>query len=353
VAEAAIADTIIAIFVPPLVTRASDVALAVRDAADALSGDVTLVSVFMSEHQPPPELERNGARVPAYVFPENAARAVAHAARYGRWRAAPEGDVPHLSACEPGEGAAVIAEGLAEGAGWLSPQQTWHLLSCYGLPLARTEYAADAAEAARAAERIGAAVALKVIAPTLVHKTESGAVRLGLRGGDAVRLAAAEAAEAVRAAGHNPTGFVVEEMAPAGVELLVGVVADRAFGPVLACGAGGVRAEVLRDVAVRITPLTDLDAREMLRSLRTFALLEGFRGAPPCDIAAVEDTLLRVSALVEAHPEVVELDCNPLIALEQGAVIVDARVRIELPPLQPPAPSLGAPSAPAPPAIGR
>ena len=105
-------------------------------------------------------------------------------------------------------------------------------------------------------------------------------------------------------------------------------------------------------MAVRITPLTDLDAREMLRSLRTFALLEGFRGAPPCDLAAIEDTLLRVSALVEAHPEVVELDCNPLIALEQGALIVDARVRIELPPLRPPAPSLGRTAAPAPPTIG-
>lgn len=340
VAEAGIADTIIAIFVPPLVTQASDVALAVRDAADALAADVTLVSVFMSEHQPPPELERDGARVPAYTFPENAARAVAHAARYGRWRAAPEGEVPRLSGCRPDEAAAVIAEVLATERGWLSPEQTWRLLSCYGLPLARTEYAADAAQAVHAADGIGGAVALKVVAPDLLHKTEAGAVQLGLRCGDAVRRAAAEAAEAVRAAGHQPAGFVVQEMAPAGVELLVGVVADRTFGPVLACGAGGVRAEVLRDVAVRITPLTDLDAREMLRSLRMFALLEGYRGAPPCDIAAIEDAVLRVSALVEAHPEVVELDCNPLIALAQGALIVDARVRIELPPPRPPAPSL-------------
>jgi acetyl coenzyme A synthetase (ADP forming)-like protein len=340
VADAEIADTIIAIFVPPLVTQASDVALAVRDAADALPAGVTLVSVFMSEHQPPPELERDGARVPAYTFPENAARAVAHAAQYGRWRTAPEGEVPLLPGCRPDEAAAVIAESLAEGAGWLSPERTWRLLSCYGLPLARTESTADAEQAARAAVRLGGEVALKVVAPDLLHKTEAGAVRLGLHGEQDVRRAAAEAAEAARAAGHEPAGFVVQEMAPAGVELLVGVVADRTFGPVLACGAGGVRTELLRDVAVRITPLTDLDPREMLRSLRTFPLLEGYRGAPPCDIEAIEDTLLRVSALVEAHPEVIELDCNPLIALAQGALIVDARVRIELPPPRRPAPSL-------------
>lgn len=340
VAEAQIADTIIAIFVPPLVTQVSDVALAVRDAADALPTGVTLVSVFMSEHHPPPELERDGTRVPAYTFPENAAHAVAHAARYGRWRSAPEGEVPRLPGYRPDEAAAVIAESLADGAGWISPERTWRLLSCYGLPLVRTESAADVEQAARAAERLGGAVALKVVAPDLLHKTEAGAVRLGLCGAQEVRRAAAEAGEAARAAGHQPTGFVVQEMAPVGVELLLGVVADRTFGPVLACGAGGVRTELLRDVAVRITPLRNLDPREMLRSLQTFPLLEGYRGAPPCDIAAIEDTLLRVSALVEAHPEVVELDCNPLIALAQGALIVDARVRIELPPPRRPAPSL-------------
>ena len=99
-----------------------------------------------------------------------------------------------------------------------------------------------------------------------------------------------------------------------GVELIVGVVNDRSFGPVLACGAGGTTAELIKDVAVRITPVTDLDAHEMLRSLKTFPLLDGYRGAPRCDVGAIEDVLLRVSAMVEAHPEIVELDCNPLIA---------------------------------------
>jgi acyl-CoA synthetase (NDP forming) len=100
---------------------------------------------------------------------------------------------------------------------------------------------------------------------------------------------------------------------------------------VLVCGAGGVAAELLGDVAVRITPLTDLDAHEMVRSLRTFPLLDGYRGAPKCDVPAIEDVLLRLSAMVENHPEIAELDANPLLAGPDGAVIVDARVRIEQP----------------------
>jgi len=111
---------------------------------------------------------------------------------------------------------------------------------------------------------------------------------------------------------------------------------------VLACGAGGTTAELIKDVAVRITPLTDVDARDMLRSLQTFPLLDGYRGAPPCDTAAIEDVLLRIGLMVEAHPEIVELDCNPLIAGPGGAVIVDARVRLETVAPSRPMPSLGA-----------
>ncbi len=108
----------------------------------------------------------------------------------------------------------------------------------------------------------------------------------------------------------------------------------------VACGAGGTTAELVKDVAVRITPVTDLDAREMLRSLKTFPLLDGYRGAVRCDVDAIEDVVLRVSAMVESHPEIVELDCNPLIASADGAVIVDARVRVEVAPLPVPMPSL-------------
>jgi acyl-CoA synthetase (NDP forming) len=145
-------------------------------------------------------------------------------------------------------------------------------------------------------------------------------------------------AAAVAAAGHTVERFLVQRMVEGGVELLVGVVNDASFGPVLACGAGGTAVELRGDVAVRITPLTDRDAAEMVRSLATFPLLDGYRGAPKADVAALEELLLRVSALVEAHPAVAELDCNPVKVLPQGngVVVVDARVRVE--PATPPLP---------------
>ena len=179
-------------------------------------------------------------------------------------------------------------------------------------------------------------VALKAMGPDIVHKTEVGAVRLGLNGSMAVADAARDMADRVRAAGLTLDGFLVQEMVEGGVEMLVGVAQDPLFGPVIACSAGGTAVELLRDVSVRVSPITDLDADEMVRSLKTFPLLDGFRGAPKADVAALEDVILRVSALVEAHPSVAEMDCNPVMVLPHGAPIVDARIRVqEAPPAKP------------------
>jgi acyl-CoA synthetase (NDP forming) len=138
--------------------------------------------------------------------------------------------------------------------------------------------------------------------------------------------------EEVRRAGHAVERFFVQRMVPAGVELIVGVVHDPVFGPVVACGAGGTVVELLKDISVRITPLTDRDAQEMVRTLATYPLLEGYRGGPRANVPAVEDLLLRVGALVEDHPAVAEMDLNPVMALPETAVVVDARVRVEVPP---------------------
>lgn len=182
--------------------------------------------------------------------------------------------------------------------------------------------------AGAAAEEIGGEVALKAIAPGVIHKTEAGAVRLHLKGAEQVRTAAGEMSELLKAKGQFPSGFVVQRMAQKGVEMLVGVVHDPQFGPVVACGAGGVQVELLGDVSVRLTPLSTEDASEMIRSLRTYPLLKGFRGTPACDVRALEEALLRVSAMVDDIPPIVELDCNPFVVLEQGAVILDARIRV-------------------------
>jgi acyl-CoA synthetase (NDP forming) len=148
--------------------------------------------------------------------------------------------------------------------------------------------------------------------------------------------------DSAAAAGHSLDGFLVQRMAPAGVEMLVGMVLDPQFGPVVACGGGGTTAELIGDVAVRLTPVTDVDASEMLRSLRTYPLLRGYRGAAPVDVEALEDVVLRLGAMVEEHSEIAEIDMNPVIVSAAGAVVVDARVRVQEPAPRRPWPAVGA-----------
>jgi acetate---CoA ligase (ADP-forming) len=334
-------DAIVTIFVPPLVTEAEAVASAISEAAQDC-GPCTLGAVFMTGDGTPPQLNAGAVEVPGYEFPEDAARAVALAARHGVWRSGPQGSVPVLDGCRPDEAAAIISQALSDGASWLAPENVAALLDCYGLPLVSTRVVPDAEGAVAAAHALGVPVVLKAVATGLLHKSDAGGVMLCLDGADAVRAGIREIEAAVTAAGHELEGFVVQPIAADGVELIVGVVHDQSFGPVLACGAGGTTAELIKDVAVRITPVTDLDAAAMLRSLKTFPLLDGYRGAAPCDVAAVEDVLLRVSAMVQAHPEIAELDCNPLIAGPHGATIVDARLRVAAADPVPSAPSVRA-----------
>jgi acyl-CoA synthetase (NDP forming) len=179
-------------------------------------------------------------------------------------------------------------------------------------------------------------VALKAIGPELVHKTEAGAVRLNLTPGSAVVTAATEMREAVARAGFATQQFLLQRMAPEGVEMLVGMVNDRSFGPILVCGAGGTAAELLQDIAIRIVPMTDRDASQMVRSLKTFPLLDGYRGRPRADVQSLETLMLRIAGMVEAHPVIAELDLNPVIVTTEGSVVVDARIRIEAAPSRPP-----------------
>jgi len=340
-ADAGACDAIVAIFVPPLVTGAADVAGAISEVAQTSEG-CTIAAVFMTGDGPPPELSAGSVQVPSYEFPEDAARAVALAARYGAWRNGPHGSVQIPPDCRPDEAAAIISQELSGESSWLAPARVAALLDCYRLPLIATQVVTDADQAAVVADDLGVPVALKAVAGGLLHKSDSGGVVLGLDGADAVRAAGAQIEASVTRAGHPLEGFVVQPMAPTGVELIVGVVHDHSFGPVLACGAGGTTAELIKDVSVGITPVTDLDASRMVRSLKTFPLLDGYRGATPCDLRAIEDVLIRVSAMVQAHPEIAELDCNPLIAGPTGATIVDARVRVGAAATPPPSPSLQA-----------
>jgi acetyl coenzyme A synthetase (ADP forming)-like protein len=330
-------DAMIVIYIPPQATKAEEIGHAIVRALRNVGDRIPVVTTWMSSKGLPEELQEGGRRVPSFPFPEQAAIAMAHACAYGRWRERPEGTVPRFHDVRPDEATGILAGALGRGEGsWLTAEEVDRLLGCYGLKMARSERATTPDEAGEAAARIGAAVALKAFGPDIVHKTDVGAVRLGLSGPHATREAAEEMAERIRAAGLTVEGFVVQEMVDEGVEMLVGVAHDPLFGPVVACSAGGTTVELVRDVSVRVTPITDLDASEMVRSLRTFPLLDGFRGAPKADVGALEEVILRVGTLVDAHPSIAEMDCNPVIVLPRGAVIVDARVRVqEAPALKP------------------
>ena len=320
-------DALAVVYVPTLMLDPASAAAAIVEGVRAAKASIPVAAVFLTGQEPPSALPDAG--IPVLAFPEDAAYALGAAARYGVARALPVS--PTAEALPPplrDEAEAVIAGALAAGAEWLTPGAVADLARCYGLPLVAGSFAHSPRDAAAIAAKHAAPVALKGVALGLVHKSDAGAVRLGLRSSSAVLRAAHEMERALREAGHTPAGFLVQAMSSPGVELLVGFTNDEHFGPVMACAAGGTAAELLADAAIRLAPLTERDVHDMPRSLATFPLLAGHRGSPTADVRALEDVLCRVSALADDLPSVAELDCNPVVVSPDGAAIVDMRVRV-------------------------
>ena len=268
-----------------------------------------------------------GGSVPAYAYPEAAARALARAARYGSWRSRPAGTVPELANLREADAQSIIDSFLARmpGGGWLSAEEADGLLRCYGIPMVEFHRVSNADAAVGAAAGFGGHVVIKADVPGLLHKTDAGAVELDLRGADEVRAAMSRLQ--ARFAGRM-SAVLVEPMITGGVETIVGVVQEPVFGPVVVFGLGGVATDVLGDHAARLAPLTSADADDLIHSIRAAPALLGRSGRPAADIGAVRDTLLRVSRLADDLPQVAELDLNPVIARPDGVVAVDARIHV-------------------------
>jgi acetate---CoA ligase (ADP-forming) subunit beta len=224
--------------------------------------------------------------------------------------------------------AEVIDNARSQGRTLLTEVESKQILHEAEIPIALAVLADDAKSAVAAAEKTGFPVVLKVVSPDVAHKSDVGGVRLGLESKEEVEEAFDEIMASVRAAQTDVRveGVAVQKMAPAGTEVIVGMSKDAQFGPVMMFGLGGVFVEVLKDVAFRIVPLEGKDAREMVREIRGFAVLEGVRGQPASDLAALENLILRVSEFIEAHPEIEELDLNPVLVYPDGALAVDARI---------------------------
>jgi acetyl coenzyme A synthetase (ADP forming)-like protein len=324
-------DSVIVLFIPPLVTEAGAVARALVAACDPPSGK-PVVACFVGA-QGTPEALRGASVIPSYPFPEAAARAMGHAAARAAWLRRPAGEIPALGDINQSTARAVVDAALArEARPWLTADEVRQVLEAYAIRTPSGRIARSAHEAAAACRALGAPVAVKLVSRTVLHKSDVGGVHLGVRSPEAAAAAYDAIAASLKERGleHAMDGALVQPMLTEGVECLVGVVNDPIFGPLIAFGSGGVTAEVLGDVRFRLHPLTDIDADELIASVKVAKLLRGFRGSPPADLLALRDLLLRVSRLVDDIPEIAEIDLNPVMVGTEthGAVVVDARMRL-------------------------
>ena len=316
-------DAILALTVPTAIADLASVASSAnisKPIALSVPGQAETVRLLPG---PPP----GAGQVPAYAYPASAARALAHACRYGTWRARHPGHIPEFGDLRPDDARTLIRAFLQRSpdGGWLGPADTADLLGCYGITQVTTRPVTSEKAAVDAAAKLGGPVVLKAEVPGLVHKTDAGAVQLDLHGGREVRAGYRALAERF---GARMTAALIQPMVTGGTEVIIGVVQERVFGPLVVFGLGGVATDVLGDRSARLTPLTDTDAAALIRSIHAAPLLLGHRGAPAADLTALQDMVLRISRLADDLPQVAELDLNPVIARPDGAHVVDARVRL-------------------------
>jgi acyl-CoA synthetase (NDP forming) len=330
-------EAVVVIYIPPLVTDPEEIAHAIAQGAGTVPAHKPVLTVFMSSRGAPPALSTGPrGKLPSYTFPENAAQALAAAVRYRRWRERPQGTPFTLSPFAHSAVRAVIDRVLSNAKEplWLPPAELVTVLRAVGIECAVAEQTSPA-DAVATAARLGYPLVAKAISPDVLHKSDVGGVIMGLDSAAAVATAVATLVERLRKVQARLDGILLQREVTGGLEALVGVTTDPTFGPLVVCGLGGTLVEVLHDVAFRLPPVSDLDAAEMLATLRASRLLDGYRGAPPADRPALVSVILRVSALVESIPELRELDLNPVKVLSpgQGAIVVDGRMRIgPLPP---------------------
>jgi acetyl coenzyme A synthetase (ADP forming)-like protein len=325
-------DMAVAIFTPPLGVTTEEVAEAIGASATA-HPDKPVVSVLMGRAGlPQGKAELMTCGVPAYVFPESAARAVGALVKRSEWLRRPARNIPDGRALSVNteKVADIIAAVRARNERKLGEGEALAVLDAYGIPTVRGQLAATAAEAVLVSSRFGWPVALKIVSPQIIHKTDVGGVRLHLNSASEVRVAFHEIVESARRAMPDAhiEGVLVQRQIDSGRELIAGITRQTGFGPLVMAGIGGVFVEALRDVSFRLAPIDALDAGDMLSELRGSAILDAQRGQPAADRKAVADILVRVARLAADFPEIEELDINPLIASAAGATVVDARILI-------------------------
>jgi len=327
-------DAVLTMFVPPIVTDTSEIENTISHIAPLFwRQGKPLLACFLGQRGIKSKLGSRGKFVPCFSFPEEAITALTRASEYAEIKKRPRGKIPVLRGLKHQCAKQIVRGAMTKSMErplWLTPQEIADLLDCYGIRYAQTPFASSADEAAEVAAKADFPVAVKLASATITHKTDVGGVILDVDSESGVKKAYNTIRKRLAAIGREQEmeGVTVQHMVEGGIETIVGVTQDPTFGPLIMFGSGGVYAELTKDVAVRLQPLTDRDAAEMIRSVKMAPLFNGFRGMPASDIASVEDLLLRLSALVEDVPQLAELDFNPVKVMPEGEGywIIDARI---------------------------
>ncbi len=328
-------DSLVVIYIPPLVTRPEEVAKAVREAMAGYRGQKKpVIACFMTMgEQAMVNLElAPGRNIPSYIFPEDAVEALARAYNYARFLSTEEGRPPKFTDIRNDEAGRIISGAVKRAektaGGWLLPEEGSALLGCYGIPAARMEVAFTGEEAAGKAAEIGFPVVMKLRSSTVMHKTDVSGVVLDLRSGDEVRRSFIDLKQRLA---DRMEGVLLQPMLYGGQEVILGMTFDPTFGPLVMVGLGGIQVELMKDVSFSLHPLTTLDPERMLARLKSIPLLKGWRGRPPRDINSLSEAILRFSVLIEDFPEIRQMEINPLLVFEEGKGVaaVDSRIYIE------------------------
>lgn len=324
-------DAVVVVYVPPFISQIGDIVAAIVEGADRVPEEKPVLVIFLSSHVLPQAFRcPKRGKLPCYTFPENAARALVAARRHAAWKERPQGQVYRPSQFQVSAVRAVVEGAKSQGQSWLNYESLAVILSVMGIQLPAAEVIQPEL-AWDGAKRVGFPLVAKAISAGLLHKSDIGAVIMGLKSGEDLQNAVRTLQERLRTQGLPLEALLLQREIRSGIEMLAGVTIDPTFGPLVMAGFGGVQVELIRDTACRLTPLSDVDAEGMLQKLRCAKLLDGFRGEPPGDRAALVALLMRVSALCEIIPEMREFDLNPIKVLKpgEGVLVLDARLRIQ------------------------
>ena len=323
-------DAVMTIFVPPLMSRALDVAIAISRVSSKYDNPV--LGCFMGREEvltSIQELEKNN--IPAYLFPESAAKSIAGMYKYNQLRQRREGNLKRFDVKKE-KVKGIMEKALRTEKGYLSFNEVKEILEAYGFKFVATELSKPEDDAVNIANRIGFPVVLKISSPDIIHKSDAGGVILDLENEEELREAYKKMMSNVKVKVPKAKidGITIQKMVKGGRETILGMKLDPNFGPLVMFGLGGIYVEVLKDVSFRIAPITDLDAQEMVRSVKSYPLLSGVRGGKPLDIKSIEEYIQRLSRLVEDFPEIEEMDINPFTVFEKGKCcnVIDARIKI-------------------------